>query len=173
MKLFTQEEFDNFPIVDGYKQCPSGDYMLIKKFEDYCRFGESCKFGEYCEFGNDCTFREECTFGFACIFGRWCFFTTCKIGQDSSFGECCVFEGKCIIENEHITKNQCPLLIFSGFGTVRRTTYFFNCKDGIFVRCGCFFGDIKQFREQVKKTRTGIIKKEYLMIADLVEMKWK
>ena len=209
MKVFTQKEFDNFPVINSYKQCPSGDYMLIKKFEDYCRFGESCKFGEYCEFGrkcsfgeycefnngchfveycefgrkcsfgeycefgNDCIFREECTSGFACIFGRWCFFTTCKIGQDSSFGECCVFEGKCIVENEHITKNKCPLLIFSGFGTVRRTTYFFNCEDGIFVRCGCFFGDIKQFREQVKKTRTGIIKKEYLMIANLVEMKWK
>ena len=60
-----------------------------------------------------------------------------------------------------------------GFGSVNGTTYFFNCDDGIWVRCGCFFGDIKQFREQVKKTRKGRIKKEYLMIADLVKMKWK
>ena len=126
MKVITQKEFDNFPVVDGYKQCPSGDYTKIKQFE------------------NDC-----------------------------SFGECCFFEGKCIIENEHIIKNQCPLLIFSGFGSVRRTTYFFNCEDGIWVRCGCFFGDIEQFRERVKKTRKGRLGKEYLMIADLVEMKWK
>ena len=60
-----------------------------------------------------------------------------------------------------------------GFGSVRRTTYFFNCDDGIWVRCGCFFGDIEQFRERVKKTRKGKLGKEYLMIADLVEMKWK
>ena len=209
MKVITQEEFDNFPIINSCKQCPSGDYTKIKQFESYCSFGENCKFGkccefgircsfgehcefgnichfgaycefrrncsfgELCEFGNDCYFSEECTFGFTCSFGRWCLFKTCKIGKDSSFGECCVFAGKCIIENEHITKNKCALLIFSGFGSVRRTTYFFNCEDGIWVRCGCFFGDIEQFRERVKKTRTGRIKKEYLMIADLVETKWK
>ena len=67
----------------------------------------------------------------------------------------------------------CPGSNFMGFGTKNRTTYFFNCTDGIWVRCGCFFGDIEQFRKQVKKTRTGRIKKEYLMIADLVKMKWK
>ena len=83
------------------------------------------------------------------------------------------FERKCIVENEHIVKDSCPLLIFSGFGSIKRTTYFLNCEDGIWVRCGCFFGDIEQFREQVKKTRKGRLGKEYLMIADLVEMKWK
>ena len=217
MKVITQKEFDNFPAINSCKQCPSGDYTQIKKFEDDCSFGENCKFGKYsefgkrcsfgehcefdngcnfgeycefrrncsfgdfCEFGNDCYFREECTFGLAGMFGGWCLFNTCKIGKDSSFGECCVFEGKCIIEfeekciieNEHITKNKCPLLIFSGFGSVNRTTYFFNCTDGIWVRCGCFFGDIEQFRERVKQTRKGKLGKEYLMIADLVEMKWK
>ena len=209
MKLFTQEEFDNFPIINNCKQCSSGDYTKIKKFEDDCIFGESSKFGEYCEFGrrchfrdqcefgngckfggycdfgrkcrfgeycefcNDCSFSEDCTFGLTCSFGIWCLFNTCQIGQDSSFGECCIFEGKCIFENGHVSKNKYPLLIFSGFGTVRRTTYFFNCTDGIWVRCGCFFGDIEQFRERVKQTRKGRLGKEYLMIADLVEMKWK
>ena len=43
----------------------------------------------------------------------------------------------------------------------------------LWARCGCFFGDIEQFRERVKKTRKGKHGKEYLMIADLVEMKWK
>ena len=95
-------------------------------------------------------FNEECTFGFAC-----------------SFGEFCVFE------TGHVAKKGYPLLGFSGFGTMNRTTYFFNCTDGIWVRCGCFFGDTEQFRKQVKKTRKGRIRKEYLMIADLVEMKWK
>ena len=83
------------------------------------------------------------------------------------------FERKCIVENEHIVKDSCPLLIFSGFGSIKRTTYFFNCEDGIWVRCGCFFGDIEQFRERVKKTWKDRLGNEYLMIADLVEMKWK
>ena len=37
------------------------------------------------------------------------------------------------------------------------------------VNCGCFHGDLEQFREQVKETRSGKIEKEYLMIADLME----
>ena len=56
------------------------------------------------------------------------------------------------------------------FGTEFRTTTFFKCKDGIVrVRCGCFYGDLNQFREQVKNTREGKIAEEYLMIADLME----
>lgn len=46
MKIYTQQEFDNLPVVDGRKQCPTGDYSQIK------RFGESCSFGEWCSFEN-------------------------------------------------------------------------------------------------------------------------
>ena len=57
-----------------------------------------------------------------------------------------------------------------GFGTQFRTTTFFRCKDKqVRVRCGCFFGTIPEFREQVKKTREGRVAEEYLMIADLME----
>ena len=55
------------------------------------------------------------------------------------------------------------------FCSVNQTFYFFNCEDGIWVRLGSFFGTIEQFREHVKENKTGIIKKEYLMISDLVE----
>ena len=57
-----------------------------------------------------------------------------------------------------------------GFGTQFRTTTFFRCKDKkVRVACGCFFGTIPEFREQVKNTRKGKIAEEYLMIADLME----
>ena len=57
-----------------------------------------------------------------------------------------------------------------GFGTEFRATTFFRCKDGVVrVRCGCFYGDLGQFRSQVKDTRKGKIAEEYLMIADLIE----
>ena len=61
-----------------------------------------------------------------------------------------------------------------GFGTEYRTTTFFKCKDGVTrVRCGCFYGDLEEFRKQVKNTREGKIAEEYLMIADLMEKHFK
>ena len=60
--------------------------------------------------------------------------------------------------------------IVSGFGSTYRTSTFFRSRDGkIKVTCGCFYGTIDEFREQVKKTREGEIAEEYLMIADLME----
>ena len=57
-----------------------------------------------------------------------------------------------------------------GFGTEYRNTTFYRQTDGsIGVRCGCFSGNLDEFRKQVKDTRTGKVAKEYLMIADLME----
>ena len=61
-----------------------------------------------------------------------------------------------------------------GFGTEYRDTTFFRCKDGnVRVVCGCFYGTIDEFREQVKRTRAGKIAEEYLMIADLMEFHFR
>jgi hypothetical protein len=32
MKKYTQEEFDALPLVDGVRQCPTGDYTQIMNF---------------------------------------------------------------------------------------------------------------------------------------------
>nr|DAP14112.1 MAG TPA: Putative transferase, nesg, ydcK, Structural Genomics.38A [Caudoviricetes sp.] len=57
-----------------------------------------------------------------------------------------------------------------GFGTEFRCTTFYRSKNKkIMVNCGCFHGDLEEFRKQVKETRSGEIAKEYLMIADLME----
>ena len=61
--------------------------------------------------------------------------------------------------------------VINGFGTCCRPTTFFRCQDKtVKVSCGCFLGTIDEFRNQVKNTRGGKIAKEYLMIADLMEM---
>ena len=59
-----------------------------------------------------------------------------------------------------------------GFGSVYRNTTFFRCKDGsIKVACGCFFGTISEFREKVISSYGDEkLAKEYLMIADLMDM---
>ncbi|WP_418673326.1 hypothetical protein, partial [Alistipes putredinis] len=121
-KKYTQADFDAFEVIDGIKQCPSGDYSDIQVFSDRCSFGEDCSFGEECSFG------------------KWCSF-----GEDCSFGEECSFEGK----GEYI--GDYPFLAFVGFGSrIGSKVYFFNLQDGIYVRCGCWLSDIAGFRERVK-----------------------
>ena len=56
MKKYTQADFDAFEVIDGIKQCPSGDYSDIRVF------GESCSFGAWCSFGACCSFGERCSF---------------------------------------------------------------------------------------------------------------
>ena len=63
----------------------------------------------------------------------------------------------------------------SGFGSEYRSTTFFKLKnsDEIGVRCGCFYGTLKEFKEKVKETHGETKKaKEYLMLADLMEYKF-
>ena len=45
--------------------------------------------------------------------------------------------------------------------------------DEIGVRCGCFYGTLKEFKEKVKETHGESKKaKEYLMLADLMEYRF-
>ena len=62
-----------------------------------------------------------------------------------------------------------------GFGSEYRTTTFFRLKDGsVGVRCGCFYGTLQEFRDKVRKTHGETKKaKEYLMLADLMELRFK
>ena len=73
--------------------------------------------------------------------------------------------------NAWVADDACYTTI-KGFGREYRTTTFFRCKDGkVRVQCGCFYGDLEEFRAIVKETH-GKSKKaiEYLMIADLMEL---
>lgn len=62
-----------------------------------------------------------------------------------------------------------------GFGSINRTTTFFRLKDGgVGVRCGCFYGTLQEFRDKVRETHVETKKaKEYLMLADLMELRFK
>ena len=61
-----------------------------------------------------------------------------------------------------------------GFGSEYRTTTFFRLKNGdVGVRCGCFYGTIQEFRDKVRATHKETKKaKEYLMLADLMELRF-
>lgn len=169
MKKYTQKEFDNFEIDKyGYKICPSGDYSLISNFGEQCSFGECCSFDEECSFGVECSFGERCSFGGGCSFGGWCSFSKqCSFDGWCSFGEHCRFGERCVCEFGEFKK----MSTIGGFGSESRTTYFFKLTNGeIGVRCGCFAGNLNEFREKVKETHgESKMAKEYLMAADLME----
>ena len=96
-------------------------------------------------------------------------------GNAEVFGNAWVFDNARVFGNARVSGNaevsgNADYATIHGFGTQFRTTTFFRCKDKqVKVSCGCFYGTIPEFREQVKNTRKGKIAEEYLMIADLME----
>lgn len=95
-------------------------------------------------------------------------------------GDAWVSGNACVYGNARVSGNACvsgnaDYTIVKGFGREYRTTTFFKCKDGkVRVQCGCFYGDLKEFRAIVKETHGESKKaKEYLMIADLMELHFK
>lgn len=175
-----------------------GGYCI---FSNACTFGKSCSFGERCffcnscEFGKSCTFGSEnafcksCIFGESCTFGRFCNFSSntfdnlckfgdsckfddfCKFGASCRFGDSCKFGESCSFESGHKAKTTRPFLAIAGAGSEGRTSYFFDFVDGIFVRSGCFFGTLEQFRDRVVWTcpdETDIKRLQYLGFSNIV-----
>lgn len=64
--------------------------------------------------------------------------------------------------------------VAQGFGSEYRVTTFFRTKNGeVRVKCGCFYGNLTEFRKGVKKTHGETKRaKEYLMLADLMEYRF-
>lgn len=61
-----------------------------------------------------------------------------------------------------------------GLGSEGRCTYFFKCTDGdIYVRCGCFFGNMGSFLAKVAETHGNTKYAEgYRKAAELVMWYW-
>ena len=130
MKVYTIKDLESFE-RDKYGK-------LICPSGDYTQissFGEGCSFGEWCRFGERCSFGEWCSFGEQCRFGEGCRFESIK---------------------EKIDR----ILKIDRIGCGKGCTYFYKTLSEIYVRCGCFFGTIKEFENQVKETHAD--NKQYL-----------
>ena len=178
MKRYTQEEFDALPVIDDWKQCPTGDYSAISSFGGWCSFGECCRFGECCIFGECCRFGERCRFGKRgrfgkwCSFGKWCRFgeccifgEACRLGEECRFGERCSFEG-------HEALPGYPIQTYGGGGSVNRTIYAFNVEGGPVIRAECFVGDLDKFRAKVRADGDKLKSLQYLGFANIVAATW-
>ena len=182
MKVYSEKDLENFERDEyGFLVCPSGDYTQIKSFDAHCRFGKHCRFGEYCSFGEYCCFGDCCRFGKHCRFGEYCSFgeycrfgkhcrfgDCCRFGECSRFGEYCRFGEGCGLENnlkfENIEDKVDRVLKIDRIGSRKSCTYFFKTVNEIYVRCGCFFGTITEFKNEVNKTHANNkqYRKEYI-----------
>lgn len=90
------------------------------------------------------------------------------------YGNARVHEYAMVSGNAIVSGNQMYATV-KGFGSNYRDTTFFVTKDGnVCANCGCFSGTLEQFRKKVKETHKDTeYAKEYLAIADLMEMHFK
>ena len=95
-------------------------------------------------------------------------------GNARVFGDAEVYDNARVFGDAWVYGNA-DIATISGFGSEYRTTTFFRTKnDEIAVKCGCFYGTLAEFREKVKETHgDNRYAKEYLMIADLMEMHFR
>lgn len=98
-------------------------------------------------------------------------------GDARVFGNAQVFDnawvsGDAQVSGDARVSSDADFAVVTGFGRYFRATTFFRCEDKILrVQCGCFYGDLAQFRKIVKKTHgDSKYAKEYLAIADLMEL---
>ena len=105
----------------------------------------------------------------------WVFGDAKVSGRAKVYGDARASGDALISGNAKVSDNACVFgdadyALVQGFGIkFRCTTFYMGKNEKIMVNCGCFHGDLEEFRKQVKETRSGKIAKEYLMIADLME----
>lgn len=155
----------------GYR-CSFGEKC---RFDNRCKFGFCSRFGERCSFGAWSSFGRECNFGVWCSFGEWCgFCERCNFGERCVFGELNRFDENC--SHEGLTNS--IYVAVDRIGSELRKTYFFKAEEGYFVRAGCFFGTLDEFKAQVHETHGGTIHETtYLMACELavklLDAQWK
>lgn len=95
-------------------------------------------------------------------------------GNAKVYGNARVYRDEEVSGNAEVSGNQMHATV-KGFGSQYRNTTFFITRDrNICVNCGCFSGTLEQFRAKVKETHKDTkYAKEYLAIADLMEMHFK
>ena len=147
MRKYTISDLDAFERDEqGWLIFPTGDYTEIKEFPEKCSFDRGCIFGAWCIFGENCRFGKNCKFGGYCSFGEWC-----------TFGEGCSHEG--LTNSIYVAVDR--------IGSELRKTYFFKAEEGYFVRAGCFFGTLDEFKKRVHETHGDTIHETtYLMACD-------
>ena len=138
-------------------------FGMGSRFGGGSNFGGQSNFGEGCIFGAVNSFGEQSNFDTGCRFGKWS-----RFGELSRFGKGCSHEG--LTNSIYVAVDR--------IGSELRKTYFFKAEEGYFVRAGCFFGTLNEFKTKLNKTHGGTIHEiTYLMACNLavklLDSQWK
>ena len=190
MHKMTQAEFDKLKRnKDGYLVIPDRTDCTEIDFgaADRVIFGNCCELGNGCKLGDGCKLGSYCTLGSGCVLG-----SECELGECCDLGDCCDLGGWCKLGDGCKLGNGCELgydcklgeyidvrATFDGgrvqdglyvqignIGSEHRTAYFYIDKDGaIFVRAGCWFSGMDEFKTRVKSVHGGMIYEAQYMAA--------
>lgn len=144
----------------------------VRIFDNSSVGGNACVTGRVYVFdnayvsGNAYIHDEVRICGYAMVYGE-----TYVCGKAMIGGVAKICDNVRICNNAKIL-NDHDYTIVKGFGRRNGWTVFFRCQDEkLRVVCGCFFGDMEEFRSAIKRTHgDSKMAKEYLAIADLMEM---
>ena len=135
-------------------------------------YGDALVSGDARVYGNAWVYGDALVYGNARVSGNaWVSGDALVSGNALVSGDARVYGDARVSGNARVYGNA-DYAVVTGFGHCFRATTFFRGKDKILrVQCGCFYGDLAQFREIVKKTHgDSKYAKEYLAIADLMEL---
>lgn len=92
-----------------------------------------------------------------------------SFGEYCRFGEGCRFGGRFSFEAGRISNGR--YVAVDRIGSVQRKAYFFKGDEGLFVRAGCWFSSLEDFKARVREVHSGTRhEREYLAACDLAEM---
>ena len=149
-------------------------------------YGNACVCGDARVYGNACVCGDACVCGNACVYDNARVCGDARVYDNACVcGNARVCDNACVCGNARVCDNACVCgnarvygdagyATVHGFGSEYRTTTFFKTKAGdIGVKCGCFYGNLSEFRKKVVETHGETKKaKEYLMLADLMEFRF-
>ena len=129
-------------------------------------YGNSLIYGNAKVYGNSLIYDNAGVFGDAEVFGNSNIYGNAEVYGNSNICGIAIIHGSASIKtnNDYIT--------VTGFGSANRTTTFFRTSDNnIFVKCGCFSGNLAEFEEKVKETHKDTkYAKEYLAMVQAVKI---
>ena len=148
---------------------------FVEKEENLDHDGDAWVSGDAMVYGNARVYGNAEVYGNARVYGDAMVYGNARVsGNARVYGNAWVSGNARVSGDAWVSGDQMYAAV-KGFGSEYRNTTFFITKDGnVCVNCGCFSGTLEQFREKVEETHKDTkYAKEYLMIADLMEMHFK
>ena len=155
-------------------------YDNARVYGDARVYGNACVCGDARVYSNACVCGNARVCDNARVYGNaWVYGNACVCGDAWVYDSARVYGDACVYGDARVCGDACVYgdagyATVHGFGSEYRTTTFFKTKAGdIGVKCGCFYGNLSEFRKKVVETHGETKKaKEYLMLADLMEFRF-